>query len=342
MSYLRKRNPYSLAMINRDLIRIKVVQLLFANQINPDELYLKKVRKEDKANSLMGKSLSAAYELYCWLLQLIIEIHCYAEKRIELSMSKHTATKEDLNPNRRFIENRFALQLASNKQLKELVKKFHISWAEDSDLIRALYKEICNSQEYKDYMDGKIPADAPSTDMDDYTLDKFFWRQIIKKVIAVNEALGDSLEEMNLYWNDDAETILSFVEKTIKRFNEAEGADQQLLPKYNDESDEEFAYDLYKYALQDHDKCRELIDNTVKNWKLERMTLMDLSIMQAAIAELTHFPSIPVPVTLNEYIEISKYYSTSKSYEIINGILDNLVKQLSANGQLSKIKTTKE
>lgn len=328
-------------MINRDLIRIKVVQLLYANQINPDETYLKKTRKEDKEKSLIGKSLSAAFELYCWFLQLIVELHSYAEKRIEAGMSKRMATQEDLNPNRRFIDNRFALQLAGNKQLKECVKKFHISWAEDADLIRTLYKNICNSPEYKDYMQGKIPADAPSADMDAYSLDKFFWRQIIKKILATSEALGDSLEEMNIYWNDDAETILSFVEKTVKRFDENNGADQVLLPLYKDESDEDFAYDLYKYALQGRDQYMQMIDGTVKNWKIERMTMMDLSIMQAAIAELTHFPSIPVPVTLNEYIEISKYYSTSKSYEIVNGILDSVVKQLSAKGQLSKVSDMK-
>ncbi len=313
------------------------MQLLYANQINPDETYLKKSRREDKEKSLIGRSLSASYELYCWFLQLIVELHSYSQKRIEAAMSKRLATQEDLHPNMRFVENRFATQLAANKQLKELVKKFHISWREDTDLIRSLFKSINSSQEYKDYMKGKIPADIPATNTDAYNLDKYIWRQILKKIIAYDESLAERLEEMNLFWNDDAETIISFVEKTIKRFKEEDGADQKLLPVYKDDSDEDFAYDLYKYALEGQAEYMKMIDATVKNWKLERMTLMDLSIMQAAIAELTHFPTIPVPVSLNEYIEISKYYSTAKSFEIVNGVLDNIMKQLSAEGKLFKI-----
>lgn len=323
-------------MINRDLIRIKAVQLLYANQINPDETYLKKTRKEDKEKSLIGKSLSAAYELYCWLLQLVIEIHECAERRIEWGMNKRTATQEELNPNRRFINNKFALQLRDNKQLKEYVKKYHISWSEDADLIKSIFKQICQTPEYAEYMKG-----SDNKDVSIYEQDKMLWRQLIKKVIASNETLGDSLEEINIYWNDDAEIIVSFIDKTIKRFNEENGADQMLLPMYKDKEDEDFAFELYKYALEGHDEYRRMIEETAKNWKIERMTLMDLSIMQAAIAELTHFPTIPVPVTLNEYIEISKFYSTEKSYEIVNGVLDNIVKRLSNENKLVKVAITK-
>lgn len=303
------------------------MQLLYAAQINPDDNYLKLSRKDSKEKSLVGQSLMAGFELYFWLLSLIIELHDFAEQRIEQRMSKRMATDEDRNPNKRFINNRLSQQMCKNKQLLYYIKKFRISWKDERAIIKSLYTQVVKSEEYKLYMENEE---------DSYDVDRLMWRHIYKRMIALNEELGDCLEEINLFWNDDAEIIMSFIDKTLKRYSEDYDEDHPLLPMYNSDDDEDFAYELYQYALENRDEYMRIIEETVKNWKIERMTYMDLSIMQAALAELTHFPTIPVAVTLNEYIEISKYYSTDKSYEIVNGVLDAIVKRLASENRLIK------
>lgn len=317
-------------MINRILIRIKTIQLLFAYRINKEQLTSSKALSatSQKAEGELLESLNQTYELYHWILQLIIELHSYAIKRIEIGLNKLRPTDEERNPNKRFINNLFAKQLCSNKALAEFNKNKGISWSEETDLIKLLMNQITATDFYKEYMKDNTRS---------YENDKMLWRHIVRKVLIPSTILEERLEEMNLYWNDDFETVMSFVEKTIKRFEEEKGADQPLLEKFRDAEDIDYAKQLLKTAIYNQEEYETLIQQTAQNWESERIANMDMVIMQAAIAEINAFPTIPINVTLNEYIEISKYYSTEKSSNFINGILDKIVNNLRQEGKLIKV-----
>lgn len=317
-------------MINRILIRIKTIQLLFAYRINKEQLTSSKALSatSQKAEGELLESLNQTYELYHWILQLIIELHSYAIKRIEIGLNKLRPTDEERNPNKRFINNLFAKQLCSNKALAEFTKNKGISWSEETDLIKLLMNQITATDFYKEYMKDNTRS---------YENDKMLWRHIVRKVLIPSTILEERLEEMNLYWNDDFETVMSFVEKTIKRFEEEKGADQPLLEKFRDAEDIDYAKQLLKTAIYNQEEYETLIQQTAQNWESERIANMDMVIMQAAIAEINAFPTIPINVTLNEYIEISKYYSTEKSSNFINGILDKIVNNLRQEGKLIKV-----
>ena len=317
-------------MINRILIRIKTIQLLFAYRINKEQLTGSKALSatSQKAEGELLDSLNQTYELYHWILQLIIELHNYAIKRIEIGLNKLRPTDEERNPNKRFINNLFAKQLCSNKALAEFNKNNGISWSEETDLIKLLMNQITAADFYKEYMKDNTRS---------YENDKMLWRHIVRKVLIPSTILEERLEEMNLYWNDDFETVMSFVEKTIKRFEEEKGADQPLLEKFRDTEDIDYAKKLLKTAIYNQEEYETLIQQTAQNWESERIANMDMVIMQAAIAEINAFPTIPINVTLNEYIEISKYYSTEKSSNFINGILDKIVNNLRQEGKLVKV-----
>jgi N utilization substance protein B len=317
-------------MINRILIRIKTIQLLFAYRINKEQLTGSKALSatSQKAEGELLESLNQTYELYHWILQLIIELHSYAIKRIEIGLNKLRPTDEERNPNKRFINNLFAKQLCSNKALAEFNKNNGISWSEETDLIKLLMNQITATDFYKEYMKDNTRS---------YENDKMLWRHIVRKVLIPSTILEERLEEMNLYWNDDFETVMSFVEKTIKRFEEEKGADQPLLEKFRDTEDIDYAKKLLKTAISNQEEYETLIQQTAQNWESERIANMDMVIMQAAIAEINAFPTIPINVTLNEYIEISKYYSTEKSSNFINGILDKIVNNLRQEGKLVKV-----
>lgn len=319
-------------MINRILIRIKAIQLLYAYRINKEQD--SNITKEQalavttkKAENDLIESLSQTYELYHWILQLIVELHAYAIKRIEIGLNKLRPTEEERNPNKRFINNLFAKQLTQNKALAAYVKEHGISWSEETDLIKLLMNKITASDFYKAYMQDTNRS---------YESDKMLWRHIVRKVLVSSSILEERLEEMNLFWNDDFETVMSFVEKTIKRFEEANGDLQPLLPKFRDSEDIDYAKKLLRTAINNQQEYEELVQKTAQNWESERIANMDMVIMQAALAEIYAFPTIPINVTLNEYIEISKYYSTEKSSNFINGILDKIVNDLRQSGKLIK------
>ena len=236
-------------------------------------------------------------------------------------------TPEELHPNTRFIDNKFIAQLDVNAQLLEFISNQKRTWANDQDFIKELFDKIAASDLYKEYM--------ASTD-DSYAADRDFWRKIYKTFILNDESLDQVLEDQSLYWNDDKEIVDTFVMKTIKRFDEKLGADQPLLPEFKDEEDQEFARRLFRRTILNADYYRHLISENTKNWDLDRIAFMDVIIMQTALAEILSFPNIPVSVSLNEYVEIAKLYSTMKSGSFINGTLDGIVHQLKREGKLNK------
>jgi len=307
-------------MINRILIRIKVLQIVFA-------YYHKGNHDVKTAENELHLSLRRTYDLYYYFLLLIVEITSLRKQQIDLRRMKYLPTDEDLNPNTRFIDNRFALQLAKNEMLIQYVREHGISWAGEKDFLKNALDMILMSDIYNEYL--KNPDDSYETDQE-------FWRSVFRNLICGNEDIEDTLEALSIYWNDDVEIIETFVLKTIKRFKESTGDKQELLPMYKDKEDADFVVQLFRNTIQHDAAYRERIERHTKNWESERVANMDMVVMQVALAELLNFPTIPVRVTLNEYIDAAKYYSTPKSGVFINGVLDSIVKELKKEKLLLK------
>ena len=307
-------------MINRVLIRIKVLQIVFA-------YYHKEYNDIKIAENELHLSLRRTYDLYYYFLLLIVELTRLQEQRIDARKMKHLPTEEDLNPNTRFINNRFARQLAKNEMLHQYIREHGISWTNEKDFVKILLDRILASDVYAEYL---------KTSEDTYETDREFWRSVFRHLICGNEEIEDMLEDLSIYWNDDVEIIETFVLKTIKRFKATMGGKQELLPMYKDEEDAAFVVQLFRQTIQHEDEYRERIDRHTKNWESERVANMDMVIMQVALAEMMNFPKIPIKVTLNEYIDAAKYYSTPKSSVFINGVLDSIVKELKKEKLLLK------
>lgn len=310
-------------MINRALLRIKVIQTLYS-------YYKGGGQSPFAAQKELAFSLEKTYDLYFHLLQLSVEVTRYAANRIETRRNKLRPTDEDLRPNMRFVENAFIRQLADNEQLTGRLAERKLSWMNYPDLMKSLYEQIEATDFFLEYMQA---------DGTDYEADKEVWRKIYRRVFLDSEELEEAVEEQSIYWADDLEVLVSFIVKTIKRFDAEAGAQQALLPMFKDEDDRRYGERLLECALKNEKEYLDLINENTLNWELDRIAFMDILVMQVALAELCNFPTIPVNVTLNEYIEISKQYSTDKSGIFINGVLDKIVNQLKADNKLMKVVT---
>lgn len=299
-------------MINRTLIRLKIVQLIYSFYQNGGK-DIKTAEKE------LMFSLSKAYDLYNYLLLLLVELTKYESEQIEQQEELNKIAHKEEAVSHRFVNNRFVKQLADNKQLLEYVDSQKRTWLNDADYLKKLLADIKASDTYADYMVNEV---------DDYSTDREFWRKIYKSIIMKDDRLSEVLEDKSLYWNDDREIVDTFVLKTIKRFEEENKENQELLPDYKDEEDREFAVNLFRTTILNDEDHRRLIAQCVKNWEFDRLAFMDVVIMQIAIAEILGFVQIPTVVSINEYVDIAKYYSTPKSAAYVNGILDAVVKRL--------------
>ncbi len=261
------------------------------------------------------------------MLLLVVELTAYAEEKIDRGLNKYRPSYEELHPNPRFMMNAFARQLKTNSALNDYAKERKLDWSEQPELIKLLFDAINEAEFFKDYMASTTKS---------YEEDKKVWRKIFGKVFTGNEDLENTLEEMSVYWNDDTDIVISFVEKVIKRFEEKNGNRQELLPMFKDEEDRSFVAKLFNNSIANGSKYRDIIRRNITNWELERVALMDIIIMQTALAELMSFPSIPANVTMNEYIELAKAYSTERSGVFVNGVLNNVVNELRNEGKLVK------
>jgi transcription antitermination protein NusB len=307
-------------MISRRQLRIKALQSLYA--------YYKTGREEiGRSEKELHFNIQKAYELYHYLLLLIIDVVLYAESRIELARNKRIPTHEDLHPNTRFINNRLVGQLRNNDWLLRFIDQHKLNWSNYPELIRDIYSQIVASEEYASYI---------SAEENDYAADKRIITYIYTHLTFPSESLSQILEEQSIYWNDDLEFITSMIVKTLKKFKESDGADKPLMVLYKNEEDRDYVVRLFRQTILHRDEYVEYIKQNTRNWDLERIAFMDILIMQMAIAELIGFPSIPTKVTLNEYLDISKFYSTSKSNIFINGVLDKVVLQLKEEKKIVK------
>ena len=306
-------------MINRDLIRRKIVQLTYAYYQNGN-------RNMDNAEKELLFSLSKAYDLYNYMLQLIVAVTQEARKRYDVEAAR--AQREGTEaPSQRFAFNRFAMQMEENKALCEWINAKNSNWDDDIEFVRKLYSVIISSETYQEYM---------ALEDTDYEADREVWRKLYKQFVMENDEFDQLLEEKSLYWNDDKEVVDTFVLKTIKRFDPKNKQKQDLLPEYKDEEDRDFARKLFRATILNADQYQRYMSEASRNWDFSRLAYMDVVIMQIALAEILTFPNIPVSVSINEYVELAKLYSTPKSGGYINGMLDSIARHLIKTGKLFK------
>ena len=306
-------------MINRELIRIKVVQLTYAYYQNGS-------KNIDSAEKELTFSLSKAYDLYNYLLALIVGITHESRRHLEVAQSRAKREGTPM-PSQKFAYNRFAMQLEENKMLNDFLETQKKNWNDEPEFLKKIYTQITESQIYKDYM---------ASPDDDYANDRELWRKLYRTLIQDNDTLDALLEEQSLYWNDDKEIVDTFVLKTIKRFEEKNKASQELLPEYSSEEDKDYARKLFRATIMNADEYQRYMSEASRNWDFSRLAYMDIVIMQIAIAEMMTFPSIPISVSINEYVELAKLYSTPRSAGYINGMLDAIARHLIESGRLLK------
>ena len=307
-------------MINRELIRLKLVQVLYS--------YLQKgSNNPDVAEKELLLSLDKAYDLYNYMLLLMVETSRISLRMLEMRESRSKKLNDGIHWSHKFVDNRFILQLESNRELRDYCDEQELSWANHEDFVRNLYNKVEESEFYQQYM---------NSDTSSYEEDREIWRLIYRHLIVDNEELAGILADINVYWNDDKTIIDTFVLKTINRFTEKSTAAQPLMPKFKTDTDRDFAIKLMRRALMGQEHFYGLIGTTTRKWDFERIALMDRIILQLGLAEITTFPNIPISVSINEYVDIAKMYSTPKSGKYINATLDTIAKKLIEEGKLVK------
>ena len=283
--------------------------------------------KLSDAHNELEESLNKSYELYHYLLCMPIELTKMQEVRLDNARNKYLPTEEDLHPNTKFVDNLLVSKLKECESLQEFVEENKLSWDDSEIYLRLVLDKILESDIYQVYM---------ASDHRSLEDDSKLWRDIFRKIVLDDEDLAEALEAKSVYWNDDIDTIGTFVLKTFKRF-EQEGY-SELLPQFKDDEDRNLAKLLFDSAIQNKDEYMKLIEQFVskESWEVDRLAFMDVIILLVALSEVEKVPSVPTKVTLNEYIEIAKSYSTSKSGQFVNGILNSIINYLKKEGKLFK------
>lgn len=305
-------------MVNRVLIRLKVVQTVYSYSQNGGE-------NQSAAARELSLSLSSSHELYFNLLNILAELGRFAA----LTVSRKDRFSPDSlhNSERCFAENALLAQLIDNNSLRDSMDAYDTEWIAESGIIKSLYESVLNSEALSDYIQNEDFS---------YEADKELIRRIYKTVMSGNDALDEVLENQNIYWSSDRELTDSFVLKTLKSFSRENGADQPLLGQFGDPEDVSFAEALLKASLENESEYRGMIALHTKGWDASRLAMMDVIVMQVALAEILCIPDIPVKVSINEYVELAKMFGTSGSGGFVNGVLDTLVRELRDNGRLTK------
>ena len=306
-------------MLSRRVLRTKVVKAVYAH-----------TQCEDLTPAASEKnlvlSIDRAYDLYFHLLALVPEIAEYAAERIRIGENKKLPTYDDLHPNRKFVENRVIVRLTEDENLQNELKARKLSWKNHRDLIIALYNALIRQPFYQKYMLSEERS---------FREDAQLVSDIYMTILEEFEPLETVLEEQSALWNDDLGFLLTMVSRTVLSMRETHET-VKLMPQFKSEEDLDYAKALLRYTIAGYDRISLLLDNSMSNWDIERVALMDKIILVTAIAEAENFPSIPVRVTMNEYIDIAKCYSTASSGSFINGVLDKMINRLTEEGKIIK------
>lgn len=310
-------------MLTRRHIRVKVMQCIYAlTQSKDDSL--------EKQEKFLKVSIENMYTLYLLMLSLFIELHERAENQVSLSSKKYLKNNTDSYPDKeKFLRNKLLLQIAGNKTLKdELSKRKLNNWYLNEEYIRIIYNEVMESEIYAKYMSN---ADRS------YEEDKRLIIDLFREIIAPNEKIYDYFEDDKLTWVDDIPIVNTFLLKQFKKVKESTVPSYFLPPLFKDEDDMAYANRLLTKTLLNNSKLEQEIEGKTPNWDKDRIADIDAILLKMAICELLNFPSIPERVTINEFLEIAKEYSTPKSSIFINGILDKLVREYKEDGKLKKV-----
>lgn len=305
-------------MISRRLLRIKVLHILYA-YFNGNGEGLARYEKD------LFYSIDKSYDLYHLFFLLLLDVKEYAEQRTELAKNKRVPTEKDLNPNLKFIENRVIKQLTSTNRLYKYIDEKKLSWIDHPELIKKIYQEMLESASYKKYIESA----------DSYDTDKQFIVNFLSEYLVDNDDMYQILEEHSIYWNDDIEFVLSMNIKTIEKLKSG-SIDVNLFQLFKNDDDKEFVKKLFRMVVLKHQENSAIIQNHIKNWDVERIAQLDLLVLEMAITEIIQFPSIPIKVSFNEYIELVKFYSTDRSNAFVNGVLDKIISHLKEEGKIVK------
>ena len=305
-------------MINRELIRLKLVQVLYSH-------LQKGSHNPDASEKELLLSLDKAYDLYFMMMSLITEVANYAESRIDLNKQKKLPTYEDLNPNRRFVDNAVIHLFANSDSVNDVLASRKLSWNQHQDAVKDVYNRLVEAEFYQKYMSAPVNT---------FTNDKKFVEEFYQW-LEQDEVLADVVTEMSLLWADDYGFALYLAMRTAQNLKVSH-TEVKVLPKFKSDEDLDFAKRLFVKSLVDYEDNQEVVDRYSKNWDVERVVFMDSLILSIAITELTYFESIPVKVTLDEWIDIAKYYSSPTSSNFVNGVLDKVVADLTAEGRIAK------
>ena len=306
-------------MLSRRVLRTKVVKAVYAH-----------IQCEDITPVTSEKnlvlSIDRAYDLYFHLLALVPEIAEYAAERIRIGENKKLPTYDDLHPNRKFVENKVIARLAEDEGLQAELKARKLSWANHRDLIVALYNALIRQTFYQKYMASEERS---------FRQDAQLVSDIYMTMLEEFEPLEAALEAQSVLWNDDLGYLLTMVSRTVLSMRESHES-IKMLPQFKSEEDLDYAKSLLRNSIASYERISLMLDNAMNNWDIERVALMDKIILITAIAEAENFPSIPVRVTMNEYIDIAKCYSTESSGGFINGLLDRIIARLTDEGKIVK------
>ena len=313
-------------MINRTLVRTKVVQTLFAHYKGSDHTSL-------SARKTLLNKFSSTYSLYMMMLSFADELTTYAEEQIAENQRRATVLHQTYNANRNFVNNRIAQQLFNNRRLRNYMENEHLRWDVGMSAVEYTYKMLIDSPFYKEFMELEAPT---------YEDEKTLWRKIYGTLILESEELTSALEEMEVAldhegWTTDIDMVITYVIKTIKRFKASDGDELPLLDMFGSEEELTFAKDLLHWSIEQSEENKSLIAKSLQNWEADRVAYMDQIILLVALAEIRNCNEIALEISMNEYIEIAKEYSSDKSYVFINGVLNRIVNDLRADNQLFKV-----
>ena len=313
-------------MINRTLVRTKVVQTLFAHCSGTDHTAL-------SARKTLLNKFSSTYSLYMVMLSFADELTTYAEEQIAENKKRAAVLHQSYNANRNFVNNRIAQQLFNNRRLRNYLENEHLHWDTGMSAIELTYKKLIETDFYKEFMALQTPT---------YEDEKTLWRKIYGSLLLDSEVLNSALEEMEVTldhegWTTDIDMVITYVIKTIKRFKKDDDDDLPILDMFASEEELTFAKDLMQWSIEQLDENKMLIAKALQNWEADRVAYMDQIILLVALAEIRKCNEIALEISMNEYIEIAKEYSSDKSYVFINGVLNRIVNDLKSENKLFKL-----
>jgi len=307
-------------MISRRLIRIKILQALYAYG-KTDEITFNAAEKQ------LFYSLQKSYDLYFYILLLLVDVSSFAQNRIDTARAKHFPTEDDLHPNTRFIDNTIIKTISNHPQFTKYLNEHKLSWVNYPELIKALHKHMHEEEYFKQYMQQDKLSVADQ---------KQWVIEILNQTLANFEPVVQALEEQSIFWNIELDFAISMLVKTVKNIDPNQPEKPCFMNQYRQPQDLDFAKRLFRKSVLNRDQCYQLIKAYAKNWEFERIAYIDVLIMQMAITEVLEFPSIPVKVSINEYLDIVKDFSTNNSHVFVNGILDKAINQLKQEKKVVK------